>query len=48
MMSANIAIPGYLKLKEFRKKGYDFINYFHDSTNQILPCDLNYIVEVVM
>ena len=35
MMSARIAILGYLKLKVFWNKGYDVIIYVYDVTNKI-------------
>ena len=46
VMPAKMATPGLLKV--FWKKGYDVIIYVHDATNEILSCDSNYIVNVVM
>ena len=48
IMSAKLATQGLLKIKVFRNKGYDVIIYVHDVNNQILLCDSNYIVDVVM
>ena len=56
-MSAKLATPGFLKIKLFRKKGYDVIipNYDvtniipgYDVTNKILSRESNYIVGKVM
>ena len=41
MMSAKIATPGRLKLKPFKKEGFDVIIYVHDVTNKILSLDSN-------
>ena len=48
MMSAKMATLVLLKIKLFWNKGYDVIIYVHDVTNQILSCDSNCIVDVVM
>ena len=48
MMSVELTSPGLLKLKGFRKKSYDVIILDYNVINKILPCDLNYIVDVVM
>ena len=48
MMSAIMATLGLFKIKVFWKKVYDVIVCVHDVTNQILSCDSNYIVDVVM
>ena len=48
IVSAKLATQGLLKIKVFRNKGYDVIIYVHDVNNQILLCDSNYIVDVVM
>ena len=48
MMSAKMATPGLLKATIFWNKGYDVTVHAHDVTNKILPCDSNYIVDVVM
>ena len=45
-MSAKIANLGLLKI--FLKQGYDVIIFVHDVTNEVLSCDSNYIVDVVM
>ena len=37
-----------LKIKIFWNKGYDIMIYVHYTTNKILSCDSNYIVDVVM
>ena len=47
-MSAKTATPGILKVNVFGNKGYDFITFAHDITNEILSCDSNFIVDVVM
>ena len=43
MMRAKIA-----KIKVFWNKGYDYIIFVYDVTNNILSHDSNYIVDVVM
>ena len=48
MMSADLVIPGLLKIKIFRNKGYDAINPDYDITNKILSRVLNYIADMVM
>ena len=48
MMSAKMATSGLLKVRVFSKKGYDVIISVHDVTNKFLPCDSNYIINVVM
>ena len=48
MMSAKFGTPHRLKIKVFWNKSYDVITSVHDVTNQILSCDSNYIVDVVM
>ena len=48
MMSAKIPTLALLKIKVFWNKGYDLISYVHDVTNQILSCDSNCIVDLVM
>ena len=48
MMSAKMANLGLLKIKIFRKKGYDVIISVHDVTSKILSRESNYIVNVVM
>ena len=47
MMSAKLAPPDLLKMKIFRKKGYDVIIPDYKVTNKILSRDPNYIVAVV-
>ena len=39
---------GLLKIKVFWNKCYDAIISVHDVTNEILSCDSNYIVDVLM
>ena len=48
MMSAKMPTLGLHTIKVFRSKVYDVIIPVHDITNQILSCDPNYIVNVVM
>ena len=48
MMSAKNPIPGLLKTKVFRNKGYGLIISAHDVTNKILSRDSNYVVDVVI
>ena len=48
MRSAKMATLDLLKIKIFWNKGYDIIIYVHYTTNKILSCDSNYIVDVVM
>ena len=48
MMSAKLVTPGLLKIKIFRDKGYDVIIPDYDVTNEALPRDSNYTVDVVM
>ena len=48
MMAGKVATLDFLKIKLFQNEGYDVIIYVHDVTNQILSCDPNYIVDLVM
>ena len=48
MMSAKLASPVLLKLKEFQTKGYDVKILDYDVTNSILSRDSNYVVDVGM
>ena len=48
MISGKMATLDFLKLKLFQNEGYDVIIYVHDITNQILSCDPNYIVDLVI
>ena len=48
LMSANLDTPGLLKIKVFKKKGFDVIIYVPDVTNKTLWRDSNYIVDVTM
>ena len=48
MMSAKMAILGFLKTKAFWKKGYGVIILVHDVTNKILSRDSSNIVDVDM
>ena len=47
MMSAKMATPGLLKIKDFWNKCYDVI-VFANVTNKISSHDLNYILDMVM
>ena len=47
-MLGKMAIPGLLKIKVFRNKGYDVIIPVDDVTNKIFSCDSNYNVDVFM
>ena len=48
MMSAEMATLDLHKIKVFLNKSYGVIISVHNVTNKILPCDSNYIVDVVM
>ena len=48
MMSAKMATPCLLKIKNILKKGYDVIIFVHGVINKILSRDSNYNVNVVM
>ena len=48
MMSAKMATQALPKIKIFWNKGYDVMIYVYDVTNQILSCDLNFIIDLVM
>ena len=48
MMKTKMDTLGSLKIKIFRKKGFDVIIYVTDVTNKVLSCDSNYIVDAVM
>ena len=48
MMSAKLTTPGLLKIKLFKKKGYDDIISVHDVIRKILSLDSNYNLNVVM
>ena len=48
MMSAKLASPVLLKLKEFQTKCYDVIILDYDVTNNIFSRDSNYVVDVGM
>ena len=48
MISAKMATPGFLKIKDFWKKGYDVITSVDKVTNKILLHDSNYNVNMVM
>ena len=48
MMSAELASPGFLKIKVFRNKGYDIIIFDYGVTKKILSRDSNYILDVIM
>ena len=48
MMSVKLATLGCLKIKVFRKKGYDVIVSVHIVTSKVYLCDSNCIGDVVM
>ena len=48
MMSAKMATLDLLKIKLFWNKNSDVIVSVDDVTNKIVPCDLYYIVDVIM
>ena len=48
LMSGKMATLDFLKIKLFQNEGYDVIIYVHDVTNQILSCDPNHIVDLVI
>ena len=48
LMSGKMATLDFLKIKLFQNEGYDVIIYVHDVTNQMLSCDPNYIVDLVI
>ena len=48
MMPAKIATIAFLKIKIFWNKGYDDIISFYYITTEVLSCESNYIVDVVM
>ena len=47
-MSAKLATLGFLKIKVFWNKIYNFIISVHDVTNKILLLDSNHIVDAVI
>ena len=48
LMILKLATLSLLKIEVFWNKGYDAIISVHDVTNEILPSDLNYIVDMAM
>ena len=48
MMSEKLATPGFLKIKIFWNKSYDYIILDYDVINKILSRDSNYVVDVAM
>ena len=48
MISAKLANPGFLKIKTFQNKGYDFLIHDHNVTNKILSRESNDTVDAVM
>ena len=44
VMSAKFDIPGFLKIKEC----YDDIISIYDTSNKILSCESNYVLDVVI
>ena len=48
MMSAKLATPGLLKIRVFWNEGYYVMISVYDVTNKTLPCDSNYIVDMIM
>ena len=47
-MSVKMANPSLIKIKVFRRKGYDVIISVHDVNSKMLSRDSNYNVNVVM
>ena len=47
MIPAKLVTLGLLKIRVFFNKGYDVIVSVHDVTNDILPRESYYIVDVV-
>ena len=48
IISAKMAALGFLKIRIFWNKCYDIIISVHDVINKILPCDSNYVVDLVL
>ena len=48
MMWANLAIPGFLRIKVFWNNSHNVIFFVYDVTNKILSRDSNYIIDLVM
>ena len=48
VMSAKMATPDFLKIKDFWKISHDFIISVHDVTSKTLSRDLNYNLYVIM
>ena len=48
MKSGKLAIPNLLKIKIFKNKGYDVIDFDYQVTNKVLSHGSNYVVDVVM
>ena len=48
LMSAKLATPVLLKIKIFGNKGYNVTISVHEVTNEIVSCDSNYIVDMVV
>ena len=48
VMPAKMASLGLLKIKIFWNIGYGVTIYVHEVTNQVLSCDSNCIVDMVM
>ena len=47
-MSAKFPIPGLLKRKIFKNKGYNVIIIDNDIINKVLSCESHYTLDVVM
>ena len=48
MMSSKLASHGLLKIKILKNKDYNVLIVDYEVSNKALPCDSNYIVDVVM
>ena len=48
MMSTKLAFPGLLEIKVFEKKGHHVRIPNYEVTNKILPCNSNYIVDMII
>ena len=48
LMILKLATLSLLKIEVFWNEGYDAIISVHDATNEILPSDLKYIVDMAM
>ena len=48
IMSAKLATPDLLKIKIFRNKGYDVINFDYGVANKFLLRESNHIIDLVI